>query len=96
MFGTTMATTTAVEQEYELPTAMITVDDDQREHQNKVEISDNNNDECKQQQIVEDEDIEVMQSSSVIPAHLEDNVQEEDVLVEENVTPFYMNSGKLL
>ncbi|CAF0931354.1 unnamed protein product [Adineta ricciae] len=95
MFGSTMTTMAAVDQDYELPTAMITVDDDQREHQNKVENSDNN-DENKQQQIVEDEEVEVMQSSSVIPAHLEDNVQEEDVLVEENVTPFYMNSGENL
>ncbi|UJR33375.1 hypothetical protein I4U23_020823 [Adineta vaga] len=94
-FGSTMGATTTVEADYELPSATITVDDDQREHQNMIENNDNNdNDENIKQQHIEEDDIEVMQSSSVIPAHMDDDVQEEDVLVEENVTPFYMNSGE--
>lgn len=41
----------------------------------------------EQEQIINSEREEVMPSPVA-------NVQEEDVLVEENVTPFFMNSGR--
>ena len=39
------------------------------------------------------EPLSVNDQEDVMPSAAE-NVQEEDVLVEENVTPFFMNSGK--
>ncbi|CAF0896795.1 unnamed protein product [Adineta steineri] len=94
-FGSAMTTSAILDPDYELPTATITVDEDQRE-QNKVEnndkVDENNNNKQQHQQM----DEEIMQSASAIPIHLDDNVQEEDVSVEENVTPFYMNSGESL
>jgi hypothetical protein len=48
-----------------------------------------NPDEHEQEQIV-DHDQQEQQELVSSPI---DNVQEDDVLIEENVTPFYMNSG---
>lgn len=98
-FGSAMAATTStIDADYELPTATITVDEDQQEAGKgdsgdpMSEIVSNK----QQQQLIQDEELEMMRSGHGLPMHLDDHVQEDDVLVEENITPFYMNSGRLL
>jgi hypothetical protein len=81
-----MTTNVATTTDYGLPT---TADEHQQE-QNTVqnnEKAEENNQEQQQQQG------EIIQTSSV---HIDENLPEEDVLVEENVTPFYMNTGENL
>jgi uncharacterized protein with von Willebrand factor type A (vWA) domain len=70
--------------DYELPTTM---DEHQQEELNE-KIEENIERQEKEQEII--------QSLSTSPAQINENVQDEDVLVEENVTPFYMNSGRLI
>jgi uncharacterized protein with von Willebrand factor type A (vWA) domain len=70
--------------DYELPTTM---DEHQQEELNE-KIEENIERQEKEQDII--------QSLSTSPAQINENVQDEDVLVEENVTPFYMNSGRLI
>ncbi len=100
-----MATGIVTDEEYELPTATITVEDDQQE-QNKVgdseKVDENNNkrqeaeeEEEEEEDQEEQEEVRSVHASSTLPVHIDENVQEEDISVEENVIPFYMNSGRL-
>ena len=80
-----MTTSVSTGTDYEVP---ITTDEDhQEEHhvENKEKLEENN----QQKQ----GDVEQIIHTS--PIHNDENLQEEDILVEENVTPFYMNSGIL-
>lgn len=74
--------------DYELSTT-IKVEENQHE-QNTVE----NNEKVEENNTTkEQEQPETVQPSLVSPVPIDDNGQEDDVLIEENVTPFYMNSG---
>jgi hypothetical protein len=66
------------------PTKSANVDDDDR-----------TNEELSQRQQQQNE-YEHIQPLSTSPIASDGNVQEEDVLVEEDVTPFYMNSGEFM
>jgi hypothetical protein len=99
-----MATGIVADEDYELPTATITVEDDQQE-QNKVgdneKVDENNNkrqeaEEEEEEEEEEQEEVRSVHASSTLPVHIDENVQEEDISVEENVIPFYMNSGRLI
>ena len=96
-----MTAVVVTDEDYELPTATITVEEDQQE-QNKIEdsekVDENNNNkrQAEEEEEEEGEDEGSMHASSNLPVHLDENVQEEDISVEENVTPFYMNSGILI
>jgi len=98
------------DEEYELPTATITVEDDQQE-QNKAgdseKVDENNNkrqaaeeaeeeEEDEEEEHEEQEEVRSVHASSTLPVHIDENVQEEDISVEENVIPFYMNSGRVI
>ncbi|CAF2712568.1 unnamed protein product [Rotaria sp. Silwood2] len=89
--GSFISTTTnnvATDTDYELPTT-----DENQQEQNNNE----HNEQIEENiQHVEQEDEEIIQGSSISPIHMDENGQEEDVLVEENITPFYMNSGENL
>ncbi|CAF0807383.1 unnamed protein product [Rotaria sordida] len=46
--------------------------------------------------IEQEQEEEIFQASTLSPIHIDENGQEEDVLVEENVTPFYMTTDENL
>jgi hypothetical protein len=83
-----MTSSVATDTDYELPPPPTAVDEHQQE-QNNVE----NNEKVEENRHQQQQEEEIVQTSSPSPAHTDENIQEEDILVEENVTPFYMNSG---
>ena len=72
-----------------MPTNII-VDDQQK----YVETNDITENKSNQKQEGNDKEKEIIVTTSRSPSQTNENVQEEDILVEENVTPFYMNSGE--
>ena len=64
------------------------------EHQ--TEQTNAENKENQEENHVQQQSEDVVQTLATSPVHTEENIQEEDVLVEENVTPFYINSGENL
>ena len=83
--------------DYELSSATTlptTIPLEKNQHE-QINVENNGNEEenlPRQQQQQADEGL--VQAISTSTVHAEENIQEEDVLVEENVTPFYMNSGR--
>jgi hypothetical protein len=84
-----MTTSVATDTDYDLSTAT-TVDEHeqgQKNLENNEKVEENNNNKQQQQQQ------EIVQGSTISPVHKDEHIQEDDVLVEENITPFYMNTG---
>jgi len=84
-----MTTNVATGTDYELSTKTTAAVDEHQQEQNNVENNEKMEENNNQKQHEED----IVQTLSTSPVHTDENIQEEDVLVEENVTPFYMNSG---
>jgi hypothetical protein len=88
-----MTTSIATGTDYEVPPSTTTaaaVDEHQQE-QNNVENNEKVEETNNQQQ-----EEKIIQAPSTSPDHIDEHVQEDDILVEENVTPFYMNTGILI
>ncbi len=81
-----MTTSVATGTDYVSPLTKTAVVEEHQPEQTNAENKEKQEENHVRQQQNED----VAQTS---PAHMEENIQEEDVLVEENVTPFYINSG---
>ena len=73
--------------DYELPTTIAA--NEHHQGPNDIEKLDENN-----KQVEEKEDDETMQASSISTVHVDETGQDEDISIEENVVPFYMNSGR--
>jgi hypothetical protein len=85
-----MMTSVATGTDYESPLSTTIAMEEHRQEQANVE----NNEKIEENHIRQQkEEEDLVQTLSTSPAHTDENIQEEDVLVEENVTPFYMNSG---
>ncbi|CAF3346207.1 unnamed protein product [Rotaria sp. Silwood1] len=89
-FISEMTNNVATGTDYELPTT-----DEYQQEQNNIEHNEQIEENLKHIE-QEQEDVGIRQASSISPIHINQNGLEEDVLVEENVTPFYMNSGENL
>ncbi len=85
----TMTTSVATGTDYESPPSTTAAVEEHQQEQINVENKEKKEENHIRQQHGED----IAQTLATSPAHTDENIQEEDVLVEENVTPFYMNSG---
>jgi hypothetical protein len=81
-----MTTNAATATDYELRTK--TTEDEPQQEQNNEKIEENNQPQKQEEEII--------QKPSTPSINIDENVPEEDVLVEENITPFYMNTGENL
>ncbi|CAF2232566.1 unnamed protein product [Rotaria magnacalcarata] len=77
--------------DYQMPTTM--PEDEHQQEQNTIENNEKPEENNEHTAELHDDEPKI-EAPSLSTVHIDEHDQDEDILVEENVTPFYMNSGE--